>query len=209
MTTKFSRERDLVERLVLRLGLTVDGYEDPNACGPETGADVTILCGGRRIGVQVTILDTGPVSGTAIAAEKAQANAAMRFGGGVYGGWGHIEPMAAIAAAITKKSATDVTGFEEVWLLVSCGIPEHGAVVSTFVVTNWLTAEALTTATFEALSRSPYVRAFLHPITAIEDALYEWTPVQQWQKHVRARSEPEGPNFWDVQQHMKKNFHLR
>jgi hypothetical protein len=209
MTTKFTRESNLVERLVKRHGLAVDGYKDPNASGPETGADVAILCGGRRIGVQVTILDTGPVPGRAIAAEKAQANTALKFGGGVYGGWGQTEPVAAIAAAIMKKSATDVTGFDEVWLLVSCGIPEHGAVVSTFVVTNWLSVEPLTAATSEALSRSPYARAYLHPITTLEDALYEWTPVQQWQKHVRTRSEPEGPSFWDVQRQMKKYFHLR
>jgi hypothetical protein len=206
MTTKFTREKDLVERLVKRLGLSADGYEDPNASGPETGADVAILCSGRRIGVQVTILDTGAIPGQAIAAEKAQANESLKFRGGVYGGWGQTDPIPAIAAAITKKSATDVTVFDEVWLLVSAGIPEHGAVVSTFVVTNWLTAEALTTATSEALSRSPYVRAFLHPITAPEDALYEWTPAQQWRKHVRTRLQPEGPSFWDVQREMKKQF---
>ncbi|MGB6285907.1 MAG: hypothetical protein WBG18_16075 [Xanthobacteraceae bacterium] len=42
MTTKFSRERNLVERLVQRLGLPVDDYEDPNASDFETGADVTV-----------------------------------------------------------------------------------------------------------------------------------------------------------------------
>lgn len=114
--------------------------------------------------------------------------------------------MQAIAAAITKKSASDVTGFDEVWLLVSCGIPEHGAVVSTFVITNWLTADALTAATSRALSLSPYARAYLHPITSLEDALYEWTPSQQWQKHVLARPGPEGPSFWDIQPEMKRRF---
>lgn len=178
MTTKFAREKDLVERLVHRLGFAVDGYEDPNASGPETGVDVTILSGGRRIGVQVTILDTGAVPGTAIAAEKAQAREALKFRGGVYGGWGESEPLDAIAAAIAKKSIINTAGFDEVWLLVSCGIPEHGAVVSTFVVTNWLAVEALTAATSPALSQSSYVRAFLHPIIALEDVLYEWTPAK-------------------------------
>jgi hypothetical protein len=59
MTTKFSHEKDLVERLVRRLGLDVDGYEDPNADGLESGADVTIRRRSQQIGVQVTILDTG------------------------------------------------------------------------------------------------------------------------------------------------------
>jgi len=193
MTTKFERERDLVERLVRRLGLDVDGYKDPNANGPETGADVTILRGDRRIGVQVTILDTGGVPGKAIAAEKAQAREAWNTHGGVYGGFGNPLPMDAIVAAITKKSATRVSGFHKVWLLISAGIPERGAVISTSFMTQWLTAEALTVATSGILRRSSYVRAFLHAITALEDALYEWTPAQQWQKHVRARQGPEGP----------------
>jgi hypothetical protein len=51
MTTKFTREKDLVERLVQRLGFTVADYEDPNASGHETVVDVAILCVGRRIGV--------------------------------------------------------------------------------------------------------------------------------------------------------------
>jgi hypothetical protein len=206
MTTKFAREKELVERLVHRLGFAVDHYKDPNASGPETGVDVTIRSGGRRIGVQVTILDTGAVPGTAIAAEKAQARQALKFQGGVYGGWGESAPLDAIAATIAKKSIIDTSGFDEVWLLVSCGIPEHGAIVSTFVLTNLLTVEALTTVTSPALSQSSYVRAFLHPITALEDVLYEWTPVKQWQKHVRTRQAPEGPSFWDIQRAMKKRF---
>jgi hypothetical protein len=187
MTTKFVREKDLVERLVQRLGLDVGGYEDPNASGSETGADVTILHGDCRIGVQVTILDTGTVPGESIAKEKAQAREATGTHGGVYGGWGQNQPMAAIVAAVTKKSATDVAGFDEVWLLVSCGIPEHGAIISTLLMTNCLTAAALTAATAATLARSSYGHAFLHPITALEDALYEWTPAQQWQKHIRPR----------------------
>jgi hypothetical protein len=167
---------------------------------------VTIRRYGQRIGVQVTILDTGTVPGKAIALEKAQAKEALLSGGGVYGGWVQTEPLIPIAAAITRKSATEVAGFDELWLLVSCGIPEHGAVASTFVVTHWLTAEALTAATSGALSRSHYGRAFLHPITALEDALYEWTPALQWRKHVRARLEPEGPSFWEVQSEMRKHF---
>jgi hypothetical protein len=188
VTAKFAREQDLVRRLVERLGLNANGYEDPNAAaGIETGADVMILCGKRRIGVQVTIVDTGAVPGRAIAAEKAQAREALAARGGLYGGWGQNQPTGAIAAAIAKKSRTDVAGFDEVWLLVSCGVPEHGAVVSTFVMTQWLSAEALTAATASALSGSSYDRAFLHPIIALEDALYVWSPAQQWIKQVRPR----------------------
>lgn len=199
MTQKFVREKDLVERLMRRLALNVESYADPNANGNETGADVLILCDGRRIGVQVTILDTGTEPGKAIAAEKTQAKAARKTHGGVYGGWGQTNPMPAISAAIHRKSATDVSGFDEAWLLISCGVPDDGAIVSTFVMTHWLTAETLNAATSDMLSRSSYARAFLHPIIHLEDALYEWTRTQQWQKHVLPLPGPSGPSFWDLQ----------
>lgn len=206
MTQKFVREKDLVERLVRRLRLDVESYADPNTGSNETGADVTILCANKRIGVQVTILDTGLVPGRAIAAEKTQSKAAMETNGGVYGGWGQPDPVGAIAVAIAKKSAIKVAGFDEAWLLVACGVPELGTVVSTFVMTPWLTAEALTIATSAALSNSSYARAFLHPIVNLEDALYEWTPTQQWRKDVRPGSEPSGPSFWDLQQAMARGI---
>lgn len=202
---KFVRERDLVERLVRRLALSVESYQDPNTTGPETGADVTIIRGRQRIGVQVTILDTGAVPGKAIAAEKAQAKAALEGGGtGVYAGWGNPVPMDAIVAAITKKARARVAGFDEVWLLVSAGIPEHGATIATSLMTQWLTPEALTAATAGLLARSSYRRAFLHPIIALEDALYEWTRAGHWTKDVRPRPGPEGPSFWDIQRKMKR-----
>jgi len=188
MTTKFAREKDLVERLVRRLGLDVDGYEDPNANRPETGADVTILRGRQRVGVQVTILDTGAVPGKAIGAEKTQAKAALEGGGaGVYAGWGNALPIDAIVSAITKKARARVAGFDEVWLLVSAGIPEHGATIATSFMTHWLTPEALTVSTAKLLAGSSYQRAFLHPIMALEGALYAWTPAGQWTKDVRPK----------------------
>ncbi len=206
MTQKFMREKDLVERLVGRFGLDVESYEDPNSGGIETGVDVTLLCGTKRVGVQVTILDMGTVPGEAIAAEKAQAKKAMASHGGVYGGWGQLNPMDRIVAAITNKSATRVAGFDEVWLLAVCGVPDLGSVVSTFVMTPSLTADALTVATSAALSKSPYIRAFLLPILSLEDAVYEWTPRQRWRKDVRQQSQRIGPSFWDLQQAMNGGF---
>lgn len=199
MVEKFAREKNLVERLVQRLGLRVDRYENPNANDQETGTDVMILRGGKRIGVQVTILDMGTEPGKAIAAEKVQAKEAIQTHGGVYGGWGQIDAIPVITAAISRKSTFNIAGFDEIWLLVSCGIPEHGATVSTFVFTPALTADALNAATSAVLLRSSYARAFLHPIIGPEDALYEWTPAQQWRKDVRPQSGPSGPSFWDLQ----------
>jgi len=69
---------------------------------------------------------------------------------------------------------------------------------------HWLTSDALNAATSAPLSRSKYARAFLHPIIRLEDALYEWTPDRQWEKHVNPRVELQGPTFWDIQKQMRK-----
>jgi hypothetical protein len=62
MVARYERERALVELLMRRLGLRPESYIDPNErAGVETGADVIAVVGGRRIGIQVTELDTGDI----------------------------------------------------------------------------------------------------------------------------------------------------
>ena len=204
MTKKFAREKDLVERLVQRLGLAAEGYEDPNASGLETGADLTVLLVGRRIGVQVTILDTGAAPGKAIAAEKAQARETLKFRGGVYGDEpkrtnechrsGNREKGGNRRHRLRRGLAARLLWHPRTWSrrLNLCGDE----------LADW----RLTVATSRALLQSSYDHAFFHPITALEDALYEWTPAKQWQKHVGARPAPEGASFWDIQRTMKERL---
>ena len=70
--SKFEMEKGRVALLMRRLEQAVDGYEDPNhdrGSVGESGADVVVVSNGRRIGVQVTDLDTGSTPGQARAAE--------------------------------------------------------------------------------------------------------------------------------------------
>src|SRR5438128_7847 len=58
----FEGEMGRVARLMERLGIAPDEYQDPNATrAGETGGDVIAIIGSRRIGIQVTDLDTGEV----------------------------------------------------------------------------------------------------------------------------------------------------
>jgi hypothetical protein len=67
----FKREKHLVELLMQRLGQPAHDYRDPNLdAGRETGADVLMVSNGRRIGIQVTEMDTGHVQSRARAEEK-------------------------------------------------------------------------------------------------------------------------------------------
>jgi hypothetical protein len=87
MTNKFVREKHLVELLLKRLGFAASGYLDPNdASGVETGVDVIAIIAQKRIGIQVTELDTGSKAGQARADEKKLA-AGAGANGGVYGAW--------------------------------------------------------------------------------------------------------------------------
>jgi hypothetical protein len=189
---QFIREQHLVSLLMQRLAL-VGTYTDPNArAGIETGADVLAVISGHRIGVQVTELDTGDTPGVARAAEKRNASAGQQRRSGVYGGWAQNDPakvMIAIQQAITRKVAIarrhDFRDFDEVWLLVSCGVPEFGSVISTFVMTPWLHVDALNQATAAALAGSKYSRAFLHSVLGPERALYHWTAGGGWQKDTQ------------------------
>jgi hypothetical protein len=66
MPSKFEQERSQVVLLMRRLGLAPAEYQDPQTgrhARDETGADVVALIEGRRVGIQVTDLDTGDLPG--------------------------------------------------------------------------------------------------------------------------------------------------
>lgn len=206
MTDKFIREQHLVGLLMQRLGRSAT-YEDPNAqAGDETGVDVIALTDTGRIGIQVTEVDVGTVPGRSRGEEKKLARAADSEHGGVYGTWGQNDAgivLSAIKRCIGRKSLiTPADGFSEVWLLISCGVPEAGSIVSSFVFTPPLDVETLNSATCVALRKSKYDHVFLHPVLGVERALYHWSRESgTWTQTVQP--EPpgtEGPSFFDVMQ---------
>jgi hypothetical protein len=205
VSEKFARERHLVELLMQRLGIVVSNFIDPNdKPNVETGVDVVADTALGHLGIQVTELDTGHKPGLSRAAEKAAAREGVNKHGGVYGAWAQNDTsalLAAIGRSISRKAvATTVAGFDEVWLLISCGVPEIGSVASTLVMTPWLDALALDNATLSQLSQSKYRRAFLHSILGVERALYQWEPNSSWTKTVQEEpSDMRGPSFWDFQ----------
>jgi len=184
----FEREEALVRLLLNRLGLGDATTDDPNAAGKEAGVDVAVrVVDGRTVGVQVTEVDPYTLPGSARAQEKAIANTAPDK---PYGMWGQNDPsvvLDAIVRAIARKVAIaakhSFDGYNEVWLLVCGGIA--GAAVSTFVMTPWLSAEDLNSATDSLLQGSKYDRCFLLPILGAEQAFYLWSKPSRWEKRVK------------------------
>lgn len=207
MSAKFVREKHLAKLLMERLGVPGVQYLDPNAlAGRETGADVLAVVAEYRIGIQVTEIDTGDTPGQSRSGEKKSAREGEARSGGVYGGWAQNDPtkiLGAIGRAISRKVTIAerhaFSDFTEVWLLVSCGVPELGAVISTFIMTPWLNAEALNCATADQLAQSKYGRVFVHPVLGTEKALYQWTEQSRWQKDVQPEDpRTRGPFVWDI-----------
>ena len=204
----FKREEALVRYLLGRLRLGDAATGDPNVSGNETGVDVTVrLADLRTIGVQVTELDPYAVPGSARGQEKAIAKAASDR---PYFMWGQNDPsvvLDAIARAITRKveiaANHSFEGYDEVWLLLCGGVPEHGAVVSTFVMTPWLSAGDLNSATDGLLQGSRYDRCFLLPILGAEQAFFPWDRASQWGKRVGLEDIGQVPREAYVQDLMK------
>ena len=186
----FEREKALVEHLLRRLNMGSASFSDPNADGSETGMDVMVhLTDGRAIGIQVTEIDPHAEPGKARAEEKRIAGKDQDH---VYGTWAQSDPqviLASLARSINRKAAIadrhSFSGVDEVWLLVCAGIPEHGAGVSTFVMTPWLSADDLNAACNSVLEVSKYDRCFLLPILGAEQADYRWEKNRGWKKSVR------------------------
>lgn len=186
----FKREDALVRHLLSRLSLGDATTDDPNAAGDETGVDVTVhLADLRTIGVQVTEVDPYAVPGSARGQEKVVAKTAS---GSPYFMWGQNDPsvvLDAIARSITRKveiaAKHSFDEYDEVWLLLCGGIPEHGAVASIFLMTPLLSTVDLNSATDGLLRGSTYARCLLLPILGAEQAFYPWDRASRWEKHVR------------------------
>jgi hypothetical protein len=200
--SEFELEQPRVALLMQRLGRKVDEYENPNipGGGGQSGADVVVVCNRRRIGIQVTDLDTGEELGQARRAEKRLEQDAARRGT-TYAMFAQNDPnkvVAAIERSISRKARMSFAGFEEFWLLLCCGVPERGALVSTFVMTPWLGVDALNATTLDKLSGSKYSQAFIHAILGPEEqALYQWGRGGHWSKStLPVPPEQQVPDFW-------------
>jgi hypothetical protein len=107
--------------------------------------------------------------------------------------------IAAAASTISRKSLMSFAGFDDFCLLVCGGVPEFGAIASTFVLTPWLDTGRLDAATAQKLSASKYSQAFIHVVLGLEQhALYQWRRGGSWSKSTLAvPPQDRGPSFWD------------
>ncbi|HTQ34740.1 MAG TPA: hypothetical protein VMI30_11255 [Stellaceae bacterium] len=182
----FAPEQYCVEQLASSLGISSDvQIRDPKVdYRRETGIDVIMIGQGHRIGFQVTEYDGGENvarlgAGQMRREEVRQKRIAV---GGVYAGWGSPHFPTAFRARIDQKirKAENYSFCEvdEVWLLVSAGLPD--APIATFLPHFHIAADDLNDTTARLLENSKFSGAFLHVIMG--NALYEWDRRSRWQK---------------------------
>lgn len=194
----FEKEKMLTAHLLRRLNLDDATTSDPNTNQTETGLDVLVHgADGRVVGVQVTEIDPHAQAGKARGEEKKTAGSDPAK---VYFGWGQNDPQVILGSlfrSISRKVAIadrhSFASVHETWLLVCAGIPEHGSVVSTLVVTQWLSVSDLNSATHSILQKSKYDRCFFLAILGTEQALYTWEKNSGWDKSVRLEDINEVP----------------
>lgn len=194
----YEREEEFVRRLLSWLDMNTASTENPNADGKETGADVLVrLADHHTIGIQVTEIDPHPTPGGARAEEKRLAKKACDK---IYSAYAQNDPSViinSIIRSITRKveiaSKHQNEKHDEFWLLLCGGIPEMGALVSTFVMPSLISAEALNAATDSLLKESKYNQCFFLQIVSTEQALYKWHRNTGWEKFIRKEYDNEAP----------------
>jgi hypothetical protein len=186
MSAKFARELYCAQQLATHLGLPVDlDWRDPLVeKGYETGADVFVQIGSRRIGIQVSEYDGGEGQPSAKPGQMRAAEArliAEAGPDGVYGGWGSPKFneafTARVEAKVEKCKLYSFAEYDEIWLLIAANVP--GAGLSTFVPYFHIGPDRLDLCTRRILSSSSYKRAFLDII--MRDTLFGWDRENSWQ----------------------------
>ncbi len=195
----FEMEKSLVGHLLERLSLNGASMSNPNTYNLETGMDVLIhAADSRTIGVQVTEIDPYTQAGIARAEEK---KAAGTDNGKIYSGWAQNDyqvMLSSLSRNISRKVAIAVghsfESVDEVWLLVCAGVPQHGAVISTMVITQWLSAADLNQATHAVLQQSKYDRSFFLTVLGTEQVFYSWEKDCGWKKSAKLEEITEAPH---------------
>ena len=193
----FGEETGRVAVFMRRLGQSTGSYENPNEAHRESGADLVVVLTGRRIGIQVTDLDTGKTPGQVRNLESRLTREADKRGS-TYFAWAQNAPeeiLTAIRRSISRKTRTSCSDFDEFWLLICSGVPKMGAITSTFAMTPWIGVSALNDMTLQSLEKSKYHRAFIHAILGVEEyALYEWRRGGSWSKSTWSLSTDAQPS---------------
>lgn len=180
-TSKQSDELDLAQRFLLAAG-----YEHAQLT-PSDRPDVIATIGVRRVGIEVTQfhadertkLQRGGSPARAIETKLARAKP-----GRAYHMWISVDPIPGLISRIKDKIKLaqdyDRTEFDELWLLITGGLPKLGAVASTVALPFLVDLKKLEAATNSSLASSLYDLAYIH--THLPAGLFCWSRTTGWRQ---------------------------
>ncbi len=177
-STKGHRSVEQVRRLLAYMGFCATRLELQRPPGPDVLAEIA----GRKIGIETTDYHGGEqVSGGSNLRKREEKD--VRDGRPT-AYWVPIDPLPGLTKRIEEKSKKryETSGIDEVWLAIFAGVPQHGAVASTFMFTLFLNCEKLHSQTDAMLRNSQFSRCYLfcgltagdHPV------VYLWTKADRW-----------------------------
>lgn len=183
---KYTKERDIVDRFLQYLGYAQYQLTDPNfGARIETGVDVLVLLDGRHFGIQVTEFHADEGSSTEKGSQLRREEVQLASRNPVYAMYGNPRPYPALVHRILEKSKRRSVNLacDEVILLIAASIPQHGGLVSTFLLDLALDVERMNAETRSLLPNSHYSAAYLYNMMGLGGpSIYEWTRQNGWQK---------------------------
>ena len=177
VTQKQREEIDLTSRLLAALGHTCVDVE------PSDRPDVIVTIDGTRIGIEVTQFHADEHSGAKGSPLRViEERLSKQSPGQSYTICGVTNPTIALLSRIqdkiTASSGYDRTNFDQLWLLISTGLPKLGAVGATFAVPTFVRVEELNQSTHQSLFNSSFSAVYLQML--LPPALFYWARESKW-----------------------------
>jgi len=170
--------------------------------------DVLVEIDGRRIAVEATDYHGDEANRGGSVLRKQEGHHAAAGQTRVYAV--SLDPLPGLVRRINEKASNsyELTGADEFWLAIFAGVPQWGAVASTFLFPPSLDCKRLSELTASSLQKSQFVCC--HIFCELADngpRFYSWREGGHWSEVAlpgrRAKSMP-SPTFWDIQKLFKK-----
>lgn len=185
MNKKFDYECEIASNFLDVLGISCVGLTDPlETFKKETGVDVqALMSSNKKIGIQVTVFHSDEASvknGSESCRGREEKDKKLEIIQ-AYGVPTDYRPalQKRIEEKISKAQSYSFNEFDEVWLVITASLPQHGAIASTTIISSFINIEELNIDSHEALSQSKYSTVFLYVYN--EKAIFQWQPLTKWQ----------------------------
>ena len=180
--TKFDVERDIVGRLLSRLGHRDFSLSDPNAGGRiESGADVSADIGNPAVGFQVTQYQSDLRADSGSRGSRLRAREARRASIGLltpaFVAPFSIEALVHLVEAKSRKGWSQ-TEFPDMRLVIAASVPQLGGTISTWLSQPRL--DEINSQLSPILTQTRYSTAYLYAI--MQGDVYQWTRESAWIK---------------------------